>query len=247
MAVTATVLEWGGDEDTAIAALLHDAVEDQGGDAHGRADPRPASGSRVEPCSPTAPTAPRPTRPGKRPWQERKEHLPHALADADQPAALTTAADKLHNITATLRDVRANRPRDPDPLQRARRIVGDHRGGRGRPRPARRTRPGRGAAGGRRDVATRIRPDRARRDAVSGLTGRALAQDDGFGVPPGPCWQQRARAIGCSAHSGGGDRPDEQSLRRGGCPEAPRLWSPLAGATASSTRAYESRGCWRRY
>lgn len=31
MAVAATVLEWGGDEDTAIAALLHDAVEDQGG------------------------------------------------------------------------------------------------------------------------------------------------------------------------------------------------------------------------
>jgi (p)ppGpp synthase/HD superfamily hydrolase len=31
LAVCATVLEWGGDEDTAVAGLLHDAVEDQGG------------------------------------------------------------------------------------------------------------------------------------------------------------------------------------------------------------------------
>ena len=32
LAVSATVLEYGGDEDQAIAALLHDAVEDQGGE-----------------------------------------------------------------------------------------------------------------------------------------------------------------------------------------------------------------------
>ena len=33
LAVAATVLEYGGDEDTAIAGFLHDAVEDQGGEA----------------------------------------------------------------------------------------------------------------------------------------------------------------------------------------------------------------------
>src|SRR4030095_10333191 len=33
LAVAATVLEYGGDEDLAIAALLHDSVEDQGGSA----------------------------------------------------------------------------------------------------------------------------------------------------------------------------------------------------------------------
>jgi (p)ppGpp synthase/HD superfamily hydrolase len=33
LAVAATVLEYGGDEDLAIAALLHDSVEDQGGRA----------------------------------------------------------------------------------------------------------------------------------------------------------------------------------------------------------------------
>jgi (p)ppGpp synthase/HD superfamily hydrolase len=31
LAVAATVLEYGGDEELAIAALLHDSVEDQGG------------------------------------------------------------------------------------------------------------------------------------------------------------------------------------------------------------------------
>ena len=33
LAVAATVLEYGGDQDLAIAALLHDSVEDQGGKA----------------------------------------------------------------------------------------------------------------------------------------------------------------------------------------------------------------------
>jgi (p)ppGpp synthase/HD superfamily hydrolase len=33
LAVAATVLEYGGDEDLAVAALLHDSVEDQGGKA----------------------------------------------------------------------------------------------------------------------------------------------------------------------------------------------------------------------
>lgn len=46
----------------------------------------------------------------KRPWQERKDAYLERLAHADQPAALITAADKLHNITATLRDVRTHGP-----------------------------------------------------------------------------------------------------------------------------------------
>jgi hypothetical protein len=49
-----------------------------------------------------------PTR--KRPWQERKDAYLERLAHAGQPAALITAADKLHNITATLRDVREHGP-----------------------------------------------------------------------------------------------------------------------------------------
>src|SRR3984957_7917938 len=46
LAVAATVLEYGGSEDTAIAALLHDAVEDQGGEPR-LADIRTRFGERV--------------------------------------------------------------------------------------------------------------------------------------------------------------------------------------------------------
>ena len=41
LAVAATVLEYGGDEDMAIAGLLHDAAEDQGGGAPARRHPQP--------------------------------------------------------------------------------------------------------------------------------------------------------------------------------------------------------------
>lgn len=53
LAVTAIVLEHGGNEDEAIAALLHDAVEDQGG-AKTREEIRRRFGDRV-----TAPSVPR--------------------------------------------------------------------------------------------------------------------------------------------------------------------------------------------
>jgi (p)ppGpp synthase/HD superfamily hydrolase len=46
LAVAATVLEYGGDEDLAIAALLHDSVEDQGGKAR-LTDVRNRFGERV--------------------------------------------------------------------------------------------------------------------------------------------------------------------------------------------------------
>jgi len=46
LAVSATVLEYGGDEDLAIAALLHDSVEDQGGKAR-LEDVRNRFGERV--------------------------------------------------------------------------------------------------------------------------------------------------------------------------------------------------------
>ena len=46
LSVSATVLEYGGDEDLAIAALLHDSVEDQGGQAR-LEDVRNRFGDRV--------------------------------------------------------------------------------------------------------------------------------------------------------------------------------------------------------
>lgn len=101
LSVTGLVLEAGGDEDTAVAALLHDAVEDQGGldtleEIRQRFGPRVAE--IVEACSDTY-VQPKP------PWRERKEaylqHLPEAAAEA----RMVSLADKLHNARSILRDI----------------------------------------------------------------------------------------------------------------------------------------------
>ncbi|HZZ73284.1 MAG TPA: HD domain-containing protein [Pirellulales bacterium] len=102
LAVAALVLEYGGNEDEAIAALLHDAVEDQGGAATGEAI-RGRFGEdvyqMVAGCSDTE-IVPKP------PWRERKEqHLAH-LASASESVRHVVAADKLHNVRALIADYR---------------------------------------------------------------------------------------------------------------------------------------------
>ncbi len=102
LGVASIVLEHGGDEDTAIAALLHDAVEDQGGQPR-LSEIRRKFGARVarivDGCT-DAYTVPKP------PWRERKQkylqHLPHASAEVH----LVSAADKLHNVREILADYR---------------------------------------------------------------------------------------------------------------------------------------------
>lgn len=121
MAVTATVLEWGGDEDTAIAALLHDAVEDQGGKPMAE-EIRQRFGDRVAELVLHCTDSISSDADAKAPWEERKTAYLARLATADARAALITAADKLHNITAIVRDIRAygpstlNRFNEPDRL-----------------------------------------------------------------------------------------------------------------------------------
>lgn len=99
LAVAALVLENGGDEDTAIAALLHDAVEDQGGQAT-REEIGRRFGQRVaaivDGCT-DADTTPKP------PWRARKEQYLERLCTADPAVRLIAAADKLHNVRAILR------------------------------------------------------------------------------------------------------------------------------------------------
>jgi (p)ppGpp synthase/HD superfamily hydrolase len=105
MAVCALVLESGGDEDQAISALLHDAVEDQGGlptlDAIRR-----LFGDRVavavEACSDS--TVSNPER--KLPWRDRKQKYLEHLRHADEDALIVAVADKLHNARAILSDYR---------------------------------------------------------------------------------------------------------------------------------------------
>jgi len=102
MSVAALVLEAEGDEDQAIAALLHDVVEDCGGRPM-LAEVRQRFGDRVahivEGCT-DAYTIPKP------PWKQRKlDYLDH-LAHADDDIRLVSAADKLHNARTILTDLR---------------------------------------------------------------------------------------------------------------------------------------------
>jgi len=103
MGVASLVLEAGGDEDLAIAALLHDVVEDCGG-APMLVEVRRRFGRRVativDICS-DADTFPKP------PWRERKEKYIGRLKDADAGARLVSVADKLNNVRSILSDYRA--------------------------------------------------------------------------------------------------------------------------------------------
>jgi GTP pyrophosphokinase len=103
MAVASIVIEHGGDEDEAIAALLHDAVEDQGGQAV-LAEIRRRFGERVativESCT-DADTIPKP------PWRQRKVAYIAHLAEASPSARLVSNADKLHNARSLVADYRA--------------------------------------------------------------------------------------------------------------------------------------------
>ena len=102
MSVTAIVLENGGDEDEAIAALLHDAVEDQGG-LKTLKEVRIRFGEKVaeivDGCT-DAYTQPRP------PWRKRKEAYIAHLYQASPSIILVSLADKLHNTRAILTDYR---------------------------------------------------------------------------------------------------------------------------------------------
>ncbi|GAC1343199.1 MAG: HD domain-containing protein [Ktedonobacteraceae bacterium] len=102
LAVTSLVLEHGGDEDEAIAALLHDAIEDQGG-VPIREEIRLRFGNEVveivDGCT-DADTYPKP------PWRARKEAYIASLREASTSVRLVSAADKLHNARAVLADYR---------------------------------------------------------------------------------------------------------------------------------------------
>src|SRR5262245_22604284 len=107
LAVAATVLEYGGDEDLAIAALLHDSAEDQGGTAR-LEDVRNRFGERVarivEACSDSLADTAKGER--KAHWQERKAAYIAHLRNADESILRVSLADKVHNARAILRDLR---------------------------------------------------------------------------------------------------------------------------------------------
>jgi (p)ppGpp synthase/HD superfamily hydrolase len=102
LAVTAIVLESGGDEETAIAALLHDAVEDQGGQPtldRIRREFGEKVARIVYECS-DADGEPKP------PWRFRKEQYLAALPHKSTEALLVSFGDKIHNCRSIVRDLR---------------------------------------------------------------------------------------------------------------------------------------------
>jgi (p)ppGpp synthase/HD superfamily hydrolase len=107
LAVSATVLEYGGDEDLAIAALLHDSVEDQGGKAR-LDDVRNRFGDRVARVVAACSDSLADTAKGERKadWQKRKEAYIAHLDAADDDVLRVSLADKIHNARAILRDLR---------------------------------------------------------------------------------------------------------------------------------------------
>ena len=105
--VASIVLEHGGDEDQAIGALLHDALEDQ---AH-RMSPneiRARFGERVEQiveaCTDGDPEEQRDRDPGR--WKIRKQRYIDEVATKPAEALLVSMADKLYNARAILEDYR---------------------------------------------------------------------------------------------------------------------------------------------
>ena len=104
LAVASIVLERGGDEDEAIAALLHDAPEDCGG--HPILEQiRQQFGDRVADivhgCSDSLEADPL----AKEAWRPRKEQYhAHVRKTTNASVLLVSAADKLHNARAMLSD-----------------------------------------------------------------------------------------------------------------------------------------------
>ena len=106
LAVSSLVLDHGGDEDEAIAALLHDLIEDQarnfpGGTDALRKEIADRFGTKtlqiVNSCT-DADTYPKP------PWKARKVDYLRHIVQANRLVLLVSCADKLHNARAILMD-----------------------------------------------------------------------------------------------------------------------------------------------
>lgn len=98
MSVAALVLEAGGNEDEAIAALLHDAIEDQGGQPTREEIHRQFGDivvAIVDGCTESDITP-------KPPWQERKTRYLEQIRHASPSVRLVSLADKLHNARSLL-------------------------------------------------------------------------------------------------------------------------------------------------
>ncbi len=95
-------LEYGANEAEAIAALLHDAIEDQGG-APTREEIRRRFGDAVTAIVDGCTDADTISKP---PWRQRKEAYIASISTTSASVRLVTAADKLYNARSVLKDYR---------------------------------------------------------------------------------------------------------------------------------------------
>ncbi|WP_071517139.1 HD domain-containing protein [Geitlerinema sp. PCC 9228] len=102
LGVTSIVLDAGGNEDEAIAALLHDAIEDCGG-ATIRDRIRQRFGDKVaaivDECTESDVTP-------KPPWRDRKQAYINSIPHLSSSGRLVGLADKIHNARSIVADYR---------------------------------------------------------------------------------------------------------------------------------------------
>jgi (p)ppGpp synthase/HD superfamily hydrolase len=105
LGVASIVLDYGGDEEMAIAALLHDAVEDHGGHPMLKLIEQifgPRVAKIVDGCTDSYAEDP-----GKKEsWERRKFRYLRRIRNEDAETRFVSAADKLYNVRAVLRDLR---------------------------------------------------------------------------------------------------------------------------------------------
>ena len=105
MSVSALVMEFGGDEDQAIAGMLHDSLEDCGAEHEKiiRTNYGDRGADIVRACTDGVSDAS-----GRKPdWRQRKERYVEHLRRASEAGLLVSACDKLHNARAIVADLRA--------------------------------------------------------------------------------------------------------------------------------------------
>lgn len=106
MSVAGIVIDFGGDEDQVIAALLHDGPEDQGGQVILDEVARRFGATVAHYVEALSDSLIDTRTEEKEPWELRKERYLARLAHKPPEAKLISAADKLHNARSTLRDIR---------------------------------------------------------------------------------------------------------------------------------------------
>jgi len=106
LGVASQVIELGGNEDQTIAALLHDAIEDQGGESTAAAIHASFGECVVDIVRQCSDDDPESTKRTSENWRPRKELYLHHIREATRDVLIVSLADKLYNARSILLDLR---------------------------------------------------------------------------------------------------------------------------------------------